>query len=282
MQSQVVERDQEWVDYFSACSGLDVRSIVLRMLTFRRLPAIADADVRAALQQVHPSSQTLLIQAAVDARLSTRVALERLGCLWVFAASVNLADDLADGDCNYLEPRAAPGVSFLLQALASMLAARSELSERCREEYAEALVLAASGQCLEVRAQRLSASEYLKIAGLIAGHQYNAYLRLLWDGSWLESRAAGLGLALGTVGLVVTDMASGDPRFTAMDPGERAQVLSRCQELLAELDASHLPSLAAFAQLAREAGAFRGAEVSRDPAAAPDVVVNKGDLVLLD
>jgi hypothetical protein len=117
---------------FRGCNPLDVRAAVFHTLHFRRLPAVAEEDVRIALDQVHPESQVLLNRAAEDARVPAASAIERLCCLWVLAAAVNLADDLADGDCDYLSPRVAPGVAFLLQSLAGVFAARHDAGRRCR------------------------------------------------------------------------------------------------------------------------------------------------------
>jgi hypothetical protein len=236
---------------FYACRPSDVRAAVLHTLAFRRLPTVAERDVYAALERVDPASQQLLIQAAEDAALNVRVALERLSCLWMLAATVNLADDLADGDCDYLEPRVAPGVSFLLHALSGVCAARSELSPAAWADYSEYLAQAAAGQCLEVRAARLDAAGYLEIARLIAGRQYAAYLRILWDGSRLADRALPLGLALGTVGLVMTDVVSNDRRLTEMRHEERETVLKRAAASLDELTGQGLACLDAFSRLAK-------------------------------
>ena len=235
---------------FRTCRPTDVRSAVFHTLAFRRLPVVAERDVRVALERVEPASQLLLIQAAEDAGLQVHVALERLSCLWVLAATVNLADDLADGDCDYLDGRVAPGVCFLLHALSGVCAARSELSMECWADYSEFLTQAAAGQSLEVRAKEFDAAGYLEIARLIAGRQYAAYLRILWDGSQLAELAVATGEALGTAGLVVTDVLSRDRRLTDMLPRERAKVLGHTATLLDALIGQKLPCLDAFERFA--------------------------------
>ena len=203
-----------------------------------------------ALDRVSPQSQVLLIEAAEDGRVPDRLAIDRLSALWVAAASVNLADDLADGDCSYLEPRVGPGVSFLLQALATTLAARGEVSVRGIEELGLALARAAAGQSLEVRTSQWSLAKYREVAELIAGEQYRGYLRLLWDGTPWEEKAAEIGRALGVVGIAVTDITSADRRFRSMPAADREQLLAVCRQLLGTLEASALPCLRGFVALA--------------------------------
>jgi len=109
---------------FVACAPDFIRRAAIRALVFLRLPAQAERDVEAALGRVSPSSQVFLIGAAQDGGVPDEQAVERLACLWVAASSVNLTDDIADGDCDYLPARVAPGVGFLLQSLAMSLAIR--------------------------------------------------------------------------------------------------------------------------------------------------------------
>jgi hypothetical protein len=238
---------------FVACAPDLVQRTVFRTLVFRKLPKLAERDVEAALLRVTPTSQSLLIQAAEDGLVPERVAMDRLACLWVTAAAVNLADDLADGDCDYLEPRVAPGVSFLLQSLACVCAARGGVSALGMEEHAIALTRAAAGQSLEVRTARWDAVEYMRVAGLIAAEQYAAYFRLLWDGTQWQEYAFSVGRAIGTIGIVMTDLAADDRRFTSMPAADQQTVVAACHAQLQVLAALQMPSLRHFCDLAERA-----------------------------
>jgi hypothetical protein len=217
---------------FVACAPEFVRRSIECTLSFLRLPERAELDVLQALDRVSPAGQKLLIQLAEDARVPDSVAIERLSCLWVSAAAINLADDLADGDCDYLEPRVGPGVSFLLQALSTACATRAGVTLRCLEEHSVAMTRAASGQSLEVRTCDWDAAGYLEVAALIAGEQYAAHLRLLWDGTLCQERAQTVGRMLGAVGLLVSDLASADRRFFGMSASDQAAVLQYCRALV--------------------------------------------------
>lgn len=242
----------------------EVRELVESTLGFRALPPQAERDVWAALQRVPADSQALFIWAAEDAALERGTALERLACLWLLNAAVNVADDLADGDCDYLDARVAPGVAFLLQALALLPAARGSLALRCFEDCSIALTRAAAGQSLEVRRRAWGAADYLLVADLIAGEQYAAYLRLLWDGTVLESRALEIGRLIGRVGIVVTDLRSRDVRLFDLPDVDRSSVLHLCNGALAELEAAGVRSVKRFAEFARPIIAAKRADCSRE------------------
>jgi hypothetical protein len=235
---------------FLACEPRFIRRAVLRSLTFCTLPKLAEVDVQAAIDRVPEASQSLLIQAAEDAGLPDSIAVERLASLWVMAAAVNLADDLADGDCDYLPARVAPGVSFLLQALATTLAARGRVSAAGIEASSLALTRAAAGQSLEVRMEGWTAPQYLEVAELIAGQQYGAYFRLLWEGTRWEESSFAIGRDVGVVGIAMTDVASHDRRFGSMSTGDQALVLGHCLTRLRALEETALPSIVKFHELA--------------------------------
>ena len=220
---------------FVACPPRDLQDFVLSVLHFRDLPRRARDDVRIALTRIPPESQSIFLWAAEDAHLTAGTALERLAAVWFLNAAVNLADDLADGDCDYLEPRVGPGVAFLLQALALLPLARSNLTAACWEDCSIALTRAAAGQSLEVRGLISDAEDYLRIADAIAGQQYAAYFRLLWDGSELETRAVRVGSLIGRVCIVLTDLDSMDGRLFRLTTPERANILEVCRDALVEL-----------------------------------------------
>jgi hypothetical protein len=237
---------------FVACAPDFIRRAAIRALVFLRLPAQAERDVEAALGRVSPSSQVFLIGAAQDGGVPDEQAVERLACLWVAASSVNLTDDIADGDCDYLPARVAPGVGFLLQSLAMSLAIRGGVSTVALGQYSIALSRAAAGQSLEVRTDQWKAESYIEVAQLIAGEQYAAYFGILWDGTAWAERATQVGQLIGLIGLAATDVASRDRRFSSLTGGDKQLVLGRCRSALTELNALPLPSLKRFERFAAE------------------------------
>lgn len=223
----------------------------MRSVQFFDLPPVARTDALRAIDRVPPESQTLLIQAAAEAELAELLAIERLCCLTACAAAVNLTDDLADGDCHYLEAKTAPGVSFLLQAFAGGLAVRGGVSAVGLREFWLRLSKAAGGQSIEVRTDAWNEATYRDVAALIAGEQYAAYLRLLWDGTPLEHFAFELGHAMGTVTLVHSDVESGDRRFFSLPVPQQMAVLDDCLALLGQLESGPSRAVRNFALEAR-------------------------------
>lgn len=226
---------------------------VLRRLDALRIDGIAYDDAKRAIDQVTPKSMWLFIWAAEDAGVGGRVGLSRLASIWLANAAVNIADDIADGDHDYLPQRVAPGVSFLLLAAAGAVAADGDVSLAAVQRFLGALARAAAGQSTEVRTTRWLAADYQRVAGLIAGQQYVAYLRLLWEGTTLSHRAEDVGHRLGCLGLVATDAQSNDQRFRTLCPADRRQVLEWCQALTQSLAEMPLRSIKKVLELSRHA-----------------------------
>jgi hypothetical protein len=232
------------------CETRDIRDHLMRAVVLTHLPAMAERDVVLAIEQVRPDTQEFFSQCAADAALSYETGLERLACIWAWAAAVNLADDLADDECAYLENRVGPGVCFLLQNLAGTLGARGSLSAQCSERASLAMVRAAAGQSLEVRARDWTGDTYLAVASMIAGEQYSAYLQMLWHESLFADSAAVCGVDVGTVGLTVTDLESADRRFLGMSEAHRQLVVSHNRRAVARLKQHGSSGVLRFAHFA--------------------------------
>jgi len=208
----------------------------LRTLRRLALPEEAERDLVAALEATRREALQLLWAAAAEAGLA-RDAIARRGTALLFSyAAGNLADDLIDGDCDYLTPavRLAPGAQYLLQNLFVATAADAVAPEalaRCGRE----LALAAAQQQVEVRTTEWTAERYRTVGEAIAGRQWGAYLALMTAGTAWEARAARLGACAGIAGHVAEDARSRDPRFWSMSEAERAAVRAWALEAAREL-----------------------------------------------
>lgn len=183
------------------------------------------------------------VEAGVDA---ARARARAAGSFLSFAAG-NLADDLADGDCDYLEPalRVAPCAQFALQNAAwSLWCGEGDVDRDTLRVIGRDLVRAASMQHVEVRAARFDGATTRRIAAAMGGLQYAAYLRAAWSGSALAARAGEVGEALGTAGFVAEDLRSEDPRITTLPAGERDALVQWADALLDRARAVPLASLA--------------------------------------
>jgi hypothetical protein len=199
----------------------------LRTLRRLDLPEASERDLVAALEVTPREALQLLWAAAAEAGVA-RDRIVRRGTALLFSyAAGNLADDLIDGDCDYLEPavRLAPGAQYLLQNLFVATAAEAVAPEalaRCGRE----LALAAAQQQIEVRTTDWTAERYRVVGEAIAGRQWGAYLAFMLAGTTWEGRAGRLGWCAGIAGHVAEDARSKDPRFWSMGAAERGEVLA--------------------------------------------------------
>jgi hypothetical protein len=223
----------------------------LNRLASLALPSAAERDAHGALYRIEPTSQTLLVLAALDAELCGLTAAQRLASVWTLAAAINLMDDIADGDCSYLPPAVAPGLVVLLQGLAWMLAMDGGVKEQGIRASSRALAFMAAGQSIEVRTHDWSEAMYRNIVDQIGGQQYAAYLHILWDGTKLSPEASEVAERIGRVGMVTKDALSHDRRFNDLAPAEKVRLEDWAREALTNLQRLNLSCgefLARYAQ----------------------------------
>jgi hypothetical protein len=201
----------------------------------------------AALSATSRDILTLLYEAGHEAGLERSAILSRSAALFFLCATGNLADDLADGDCDYFEdPRVASGAQYLLHTIAFAELAASGLSADAIGLGARTLVAAASYHQVEVRTQTWTAAHYREVGEAIAGRQWDAILSMQWHGTPLSPHASEIGRAAGFVGHVVADITSHDPRFTGMSADDQRQVLVVARDAMTILRAHPLRSVAAI------------------------------------
>lgn len=215
-------------------SGGIVYRRALQLLEELQLAGTADREVLASLDAAKdlPLLQ-LLYEAGHEARLAREdLHLRAAGCFLSFAAG-NLADDLIDGDCDYLEDalRLGPSTQFLLQNAAYRCWLSSSSPKEAVQRCADHLARAAGPNHLEVRTERWTAALFQQVGEGIAGRQWAAYLEVLWGGTVLEDRAARVGLGLGVVAHLAEDVRSGDPRWTTLSDEDKEGVTSWARDL---------------------------------------------------
>ena len=89
-----------------------------------------------------------------------------------------------------------------------------------------ALVAAGGAQHTEMQTQEWTTAIFRKVAEGIAGHQWAAYLRVLWYGTALADRAATIGMNIGLATLLWEDICSQDVRYMSLTEGEQREALS--------------------------------------------------------
>lgn len=212
----------------------------------RQVPgAIAQRDLLRVLDAGRVGPLGMLYAASVEAGCSASVARARAaGCFACFAAG-NVADDLADGDCTYLErPHATgPATEFvLLHAAYALWLGPGEVRAASVARAANLLVGGAAQQLTEVRAERFDLATTRDIAAGMGGAQYAAYLLVAWDGTAHEAHAEPIGRAIGNAGFVAEDRRTSDRRYTDLSEEARASLLDWARAHLREVREVALPS----------------------------------------
>lgn len=219
----------------------------LRVLLETPLPDVARDDVLAVLEANRSDLLQLFFDAAREAGVERDAALRRSAAVFFWYASGQLADDLADGDCDYLEEplRTGPSAAFLLAHLGYATLAAAGVGAAALADAARELVVGTGPQHLEVRAQRWDAALFREVGSGIAGRQLAAYLRVLWAGTALEDRALAIGFDLGVAAHVAADVRTGDERFHGLDTAARREILDWAQQSIARARAHGLVSIEA-------------------------------------
>ena len=206
------------------------------------------SEVRTLCTKVLDKSQKkspaqLLYQAGCDAHLDRELLLTRTASLFMLFSSLDLLDDLMDGDCDYIDQPAVfgPCVQLLLQSIAwQTLSLSVNATNLCKAQHH--LARAAHSQLLDVihKGKPWTASLYQEVCNGIAGDQFAAYLTALWSETHLEEQAETIGRALGNVGSTALDDSSDDPRFHSLSAIDKEEVTRWVSIFQATLDQSSL------------------------------------------
>ena len=177
---------------------------------------------------MHRGALGFFALAGEDAKLDFATTCERAAALALLQASINLADDLSDGDCDYLqEPiRRAPGTQILLQSLAFLHLLEQGIGVRVLASLSGDIVSAASAQQLEVRTQSWTLDAFEYCTDGFAARPYAGYLEVIWCSTPLAGRARDIGTRAGFAAHVAGDIESRDRRYETLTPAEHASLLA--------------------------------------------------------
>ena len=180
----------------------------------------------------------LFLEAGRAAKLERDTLVGRAAALFCGFAAGNLADNLADGDCTYLEipHRTGPSVQYLLHNLLFAVAAQSGVHADALAKAGRTLAQGAGEEGIEVRTSEWREPLYRLVAEGIAGRQWVGYLEILWAGTPLDSRTETLGMAMGVGAHVTRDIESKDRRFWSMPAQERSSVAKWALEGLRRIE----------------------------------------------
>jgi hypothetical protein len=225
-------------------TGAAVFNQALRELRGLELAAEAERDLVAALRAAAPGPCDLFYALAHEVSPSRDELLARCSGLFCAFAAGNLADDLIDGDCDYLSRPSAigPSVQFGLQHLAYSILLRSDVPATTTSNMARDLATGGGAEHHEHGHDGWSMKRFVLVAEGIAGLQWRAYLPVLWAGGGREN-ASGLGRALGLALHLAEDIRTEDTRFVSLPEADRREVARWGAALATELRASRSPCL---------------------------------------
>ncbi len=214
----------------------------MRVVGRASLQEADERDVLRTLEAGRSGPLAFAYDAGVEAGLTRDAVLARSAAVFFLFAAANLADDIADGDCTYLDAptRKGPAVQFVLQNLASQVIAEQAISPVVVSRIAADLVAVGGAQLVELRTTTWTANVTREVADAIAGLQYSAYLRILWAGTGLEPRAPHIGRALGSAAHIARDLLSSDVRIDSLARDDRRAIVRWAFDLVRDLRAEGL------------------------------------------
>ncbi len=218
---------------------------VLRRLSRIDLPDVARTDVLQALEMGRSGPHQFFYDAALEAGLPRDVALPRCAAVFLAYTAGQLADDLADGDCTYLEDatRTGPSVQYLLQCLFYAGMCEAGATPATVAAVARELAVGTGIQQVEVRTTTWTKPLAQDVATGLAGRQVAAFLTFLWEGTPLEAQAASVGEPLGVSAHIATDARTRDERYWGLPESDRRSVLEWARNAANAVRASGLQSV---------------------------------------
>jgi hypothetical protein len=217
----------------------------VRTIVQHCLPEVSQRDVLAALEAARPGPLELLYEAGAEAGLAREAILSLSVPIFFNFCAGNLADDLSDGECTYLEEpyRIGPCTQFLLQNFFFYALASADLPDGTIRAAVQELIRAAAPQHLELRTKRWNPALFREIAEGIAGRQWSAYLQILWCATPLAARAVSVGMNAGVAAHTAKDIQTHDPRFVTMEPAAKREIVTWASAAARALHAEHLRCL---------------------------------------
>ncbi len=199
---------------------------VLADVAPRGYPDETRADVDAAVRAIETGLLDFARAIAVEAGVPAAIAEARCVAIAYSMAAVNLADDLADGDCDYLdEPhRSGPTTQYLLQSLFFQKLCELGLPPDLLHAVTRDFEQVAALQHVELATRRWTFDASRRVAEGITGRQIAAYLRVALHASDQADLAERVGLDVGLAAHVALDAESKDERFWSLDEGDREQL----------------------------------------------------------
>ncbi len=218
---------------------------VLADVAQRHYPTETRVDLSASIRSMQTGLLDFAYGLSVEAGVPPAIAEARCVAVFYSASAVNLADDLADGDCDYLaEPyRSGPATQYLLQSLFFQKVCELGLPVEVIFAVTRDFEQVAALQHVELVTDTWTFDVARRVAEGITGRQIAAYLRISLFGTDLARHAEQIGVDVGLATHVALDAESRDPRFTSLDDTDREQLRQLALEAIGRATALELEAI---------------------------------------
>jgi hypothetical protein len=189
---------------------------------------------------------TFLLALGLEAKVAPASALHRATAIFFNIAALQVADDIADGDCNYLDHPEGTGTAaqFILQNLFYKTLLSETLPASVLERVADGMIAGAAPQSFEVRGFDPWTLAHAKAtAEGFGGAHHGAYFRIMLHGSSHESRALAAGWGFGVGVSVMCDIRSKDRRFYSLAIDDRVRLIDWTLGAIEPVRGIDLPSV---------------------------------------
>ena len=201
--------------------------------------------VRGALSASDTRIVDLLAAVGQGAGLTQDEAELRCAALLLQNASIQLADDLADGEATGLpQPhKLGPALQSVMLVAAFELLLRSRVSRHVLQALCVDLLSVGAAHVAESLHDEWNHAHAVLAAEGLNGAQYRAVFRIVLDGTEYESVAAQAGWHFGCVLHVAGDRLSRDERWTRLAAPDQQTLLTWASSHLEQVRALQLPGL---------------------------------------
>lgn len=197
------------------------------------------SDLHIVLRKGDGNFLTLYESMGEEAKMAPQEVIQRGTALYYWFCTLNLVDDMMDGDCDYLDPKEQPLAILALTNLVDHVLSHSSVSPAARIEATRAMGSCISGQYQESLRGVRSLLEYKEVGHAIAGLQFKAYFHLFLDGTSFDFNPPNAALLYGNAAHVLADLSKKDPRLLQLpDPKEAVEWGLSCAQLAQGFDLS--------------------------------------------
>lgn len=204
-------------------SAQSVTRLCNQFVAKQEFAPVTERSLRSALALASPPIIQLQYELALYSGLSHEQSCARALPILLQNCAIHLADDIADGDCDYLSLPQAATALYTLQQLTSLSLSELNLAES--QVFLRLLVQVGDAQHQEIATERWDLQKARSAALGLNGAQFSAYFYLASAGTNHAGKLRDLGCSFGIVNHLANDMKSHDARVMTLPEEEQTKLL---------------------------------------------------------